>query len=486
MEEDKEKEIAKEEISTQESEEQQEINQEEEISAENQNKGEIIEVKKKKRKGSYITGTIGAILGGLILVLPWIFRYIFARKNFTITLLSMVSTILIPIGAYCGYKIFKGKLRKPCLTIITIVSILIIIISTTVICPIYLMVESLFPITWDNYVGLFSEIQAEVRDAIIEDTVAGLVFTIIGIVITVSSIRKKLDSLITEEERILINEEAKNNLKEKSEIIKKACQTLNCMSAENATSKKVILRELKNTYKLKRRKCKQYFIICEFAKLLKEHNEKYYYDENDETAKIENAINVKRKFKRHKIIKAIRRIIITILLLIAIAVGTLYLVFEIGNFCIIEDTDVSISINRESQTLYATTEEIKEEFGAATASYYDFIVTSNDEQSYDMYGQIINKSKLENYNFNMLMQEDRDYYAQYYTEEMTSEVSDKQLGRKHVKTYNYKYGTSEEEIYTAVVYSYQTEQNYVFINVFEVDLEEELSNVDELVKDLLN
>lgn len=469
-----------------------EVQQEETVNEENQTSSAIVEVKKEKkkkktRKKRYFTGTIGAILGAIIFVLPWIFRYIYARNDFAMTLLSMIGATLIPLGSYLGYKLFRGKVGKPYPVIITIFSIISILVATTVICPIYLMYESGFAITWPNYRDLFSNIQEEVRDSIIEDAVAGLVFTTIGLWIVIGFfIKKQLRDLTSEEERIRINEEARKQLKEKTDMVKVACKNLNCMSKESAISKKIIVKEIKNICGIKTRKSKQYFLISKLAKLLKRKKGKYYYDEENEEAKLENAIKINKKVKRHNFRKILKRILITILLVVIIAISALYIWFKVENFHYINDTDVMISIDESKQRLYGTPEQINEKFGEGATAYYDFIVEGKEENGYDIYGQIIKKTDLPDYRgVDELIQDDRDYYAMYYTEETTSEVSSKQLGYRQVRSYNYKYGVSDEEIYSTVIYLYETRDNYVFLNVFAVPIEDKIENVDIIIEDLL-
>ena len=83
----------------------------------------LVELKKsKKAKGSYFAGTIGAIFGGLVALLPWIITYIFT-DNMVIPLFAS----FIPIGAFFGYKIFRGKIGKHFAGIVTIISILTIL-----------------------------------------------------------------------------------------------------------------------------------------------------------------------------------------------------------------------------------------------------------------------------------------------------------------------------------------------------------------------
>ena len=95
-----------------------------------------VEIKKeiiKVNKSNYITGILGAIVGGFIGAVPWILAYIYG--NMMIAILA----IFIAGGAYYGYKICKGKVTKKLPIIIMLISIIIVAITSLLIIPIILI-----------------------------------------------------------------------------------------------------------------------------------------------------------------------------------------------------------------------------------------------------------------------------------------------------------------------------------------------------------
>lgn len=67
--------------------------------------------------GSYVTGFLGAFLGGLVGVLPTILSVVLVERIYGILY------ALIPICAYQGYKIFRGRMSKGAFWITCLVSI---------------------------------------------------------------------------------------------------------------------------------------------------------------------------------------------------------------------------------------------------------------------------------------------------------------------------------------------------------------------------
>lgn len=500
MEEDKEKELTNEEkenpkqeqnVEVQKQEENLEIqnleqnvetpNHNQEVIEENPNEKGIIEVKKKKRrhrKGSYITGTIGALLGGAVAVLPWIAKEIFAEDNFAFAFFAMLCSILIPVGAYLGYKIFIGKIRKPLKGIIAVISILLITAVTTIICPIIWMLQAGYSLTFENWRDLYSDVREDVREIIIEETVAGLTFVTIGIVITIKSlINKKIKNLMTAEELQAIEEEPIKQLKEKSEMLKNVCIALNCMNSENAVNKKEILKELKKIYNLRKRKCKKYFSVCVSAKLLRKHKGKYYYDENDEENKVKRAKKVNSKIK----IKNAIKVLIKLTIIVAIGFGIWYYISNIEEPYVIPGTSIELEV-AENQDLYKTKEEMTALFGEQIANGYSFVVL-NDENTYEIYGRVISKDVYEGKDGGTVIQEERDLYAPYLGEEVTSQVTDRQIGEYTLKSYDYKALGDDGNEYRIIIYLYETEEVFLWVDVFTY-YEFELTQTDEVLDKL--
>ena len=57
--------------------------------------------KETSSKGSYLTGILGAIVGGAIATIPWILVYVYGEMMFSIL------AALIAAGELYGYKIAK-------------------------------------------------------------------------------------------------------------------------------------------------------------------------------------------------------------------------------------------------------------------------------------------------------------------------------------------------------------------------------------------
>lgn len=442
-----------------------------------QSETSLIECKtKKRRRESYITGTFGSIFGGCVAAMAWILPYIF----FNHMVIPIFGT-LIPFGAYLGYKIFRGKVGKAFPVLITIISILIIMLVTTAICPVLLIMEAGYPVNVDNFLAIYIEdIRADVREVVVEDIIAGSIFTIIGIIVTVAFfIRKELRKIISEEERKLINENAIQELEIKSEIVKKVCVTLNCMNKDNAKKKKMLIKELKNTYNIKKRKAKEHIGLCKIAKLLKRTKGKYYYDENDENNKIQNAKKINSKYKLRKRLKFILKLLITIILISVIAIVTvIFIQLNLKTSYKIDNTDIEIKTNG-FQNLYGTKEEMTAEFGEQISAYYDFIIIDKAE-TYEIEGKTIDKIYYQGTDIDTIIQADRDYCLQVTNEEM-SEITEKKFGNIAFKTYNYSYNGKNNERYLAVVYLHETESSYLWLFAY-ADAGVEPKDIDKVVE----
>lgn len=429
--------------------------------------------KAKRKKGSYITGTIGAILGGLVAAIPWIITYSLA--NMVIAAIAA----LIAGGAFLGYKIFRGKVGRYLPGIITVVSLLIVISITTIVCPIILMIKSSYPITIENWLGLFSDVRSEIRLAIIEDTAIAILFTILGIWGLMRLIRQKLKDAINEEEKSPKKQKAYQKLREKlleqTESVKKVCSTMSAMSQENAVTKKEILNAMKTACGLKTRKAKKYFKMALSYKLLKKYKGKYYYDETDEKYKLQNV----KKFKRISTRKI--RIIITLIVIVLVATAA-YLIYNRENYYVLAETNIKL-VPGEDQDFFGTKDEITAKYGETAAKYYDFIM-EDKAKTYELYGQRIPKSQYGEKEFGAIIQEDKEYYEPYIGKDLMSEVTDKTLGEQNFKSYTYTYTGTNGNQYKAAIYLCEDTESYLWINVY-ADFNIEFTTIDTIVDNLI-
>ena len=427
----------------------------------------------KNQKGSYITGIIGALIGGAIASIPWILTYSFAN------MIVAVLATLIAGGAFLGYKIFKGKIGKGLPAIITIVSVIVITVVTLVICPMILLAKEGLEVNRYNFQMLYSA--SEMRAAIIQDLIMSLLFTVLGIAAVVRSISIQIKNG-TSEGKLQFNtnavlEESRKQITESCEIIKKVCSTLNCMNKENSAEKQEIMNELEMTHNIERKKAKQYFAITNSIKLLKKHKGKYYYDETDEQKKIDNVAKVnydKGSFKT-----------LIWIIIIAVIVGVLAasLTKPSGESFVIPNTDIEIKTTSD-QFLYDTKEEIAQYFGEEYANYYAFVVLDGVNNEYEIYGAIGSKTEIgEEYDVNSLIQADRDYIATYWGEENTTQPLDIKLGENNFKTYNYKYSNEAGNQYMAVIYLGETSDQYLWLD-FYADSDFETTRANEIMNEL--
>lgn len=345
-----------------------------------ENENAVQEPIKEARKGSYITGTIGAILGGIMASVPWILVYTFG--NMIVAALAL----LIAGGALLGYKLLKGRIGKAVPVIIAIISIIVVTLITLVICPIILMAKEGMEITIFNFKMLYAS--SQIKSAIIQDLIISLLFTALGITSVIRSISVQI--------------------KKGASVDKLQINT----------------------------------------------------DEVTEEQTKEN----KKKDSTKLFLGIVMVAIIVAMIAYAVIMG-------IGEKYTIPETDIELSIS-SSQLLCGTKEELIEVFGEQYAEYYTFAILENislenTKSEYEIYGTLINKSDVEEeYDFNSLVQSDRDYIATYWGEEGTSQVSDIKLGNRDFKTYSYKYTNQSGSKFRAVIYLCEVGDKYLWIDLY--------------------
>ncbi len=134
---------------------------------------------------SYITGIIGALIGGLVGTIPWVLMYVYA--NMIWSLLALI----VGICSLKGYELFKGKVDNKLPIIIAITTFISITIATLVIIPNLLILKEFHVITLANF-KLFYSTQ-EFRSAILGDYALSLLFAILGMIGIIRSIKNQVD-----------------------------------------------------------------------------------------------------------------------------------------------------------------------------------------------------------------------------------------------------------------------------------------------------
>ena len=250
---------------------------------------------------NYITGIIGAVIGGFIGAVPWILAYIYG--NMMIAILA----IFIAGGAYYGYKLCKGKVTKKLPIIIMLISIIIVAITSLLIIPIILIhTEGLnVSVNTIKYLYQNSEFEAE----IIKDTIIAVVFTVIGGGVITAKIKQELaEGTINNKEQT--PEELKSLKEQAIEKIKPIFEQYNAISKEHTIDKIELEAELEE-----KSIDKKLLDILKSVEIVKKEKGKFYYNQENENKEIKP----KKQISKSNLI-AIVIVIIALIASIAIIV----------------------------------------------------------------------------------------------------------------------------------------------------------------------
>lgn len=264
-----------------------------------ENKKEIIKV----NKSNYITGILGAIVGGFIGAVPWILAYIYG--NMMIAILA----IFIAGGAYYGYKLCKGKVTKKLPIIIMLISIIIVAITSLLIIPIILIHTEGFNVNIETIKYLYQD--SEFAAATLKDTIIAVVFTIIGGGVITANIKKELEGgTIDNKEQ---NPEELKKLKEQAiEKIKPIFEKYNAISKEHTIEKIELEAELEE-----KGIDKKLLEILKSVEIVKKEKGRFYYNSENENKEIKP----KKQISKSNIIAIIVAIIAVIAAVAIIITG---------------------------------------------------------------------------------------------------------------------------------------------------------------------
>lgn len=276
----------------------------------------------KKASGSYVTGIIGAIIGGAIGAVPWIIAYIYG--NMMIALLA----ILIAGGAYYGYKICKGKITKKVTIIITIISIIIVALVSLLIIPVILIHTEGMNTNLATIQYLYQD--EEFTSAIIRDTLIAIVFTAVGVAVVNASIKKDLEEGVTNKEQT-----PEEFAKEKQEAISKIKPIF---EKYNAVSKEHTIDKIELEAELELNKIdKKLLETLQSVEIVKKEKGKFYYNAENENKEI----TPKKKMSKSNIIA----IVVAVIAIIAVVAIIIYGYNQKNATIVYNDGTVSFEMN---------------------------------------------------------------------------------------------------------------------------------------------
>ena len=279
-------------------------------------------VETKEISGSYVTGIIGAIIGGAIGAVPWIIAYIYG--NMMIALLA----ILIAGGAYYGYKICKGKITKKVTIIITIISIIIVALVTLLIIPVILIHTEGMNTNMATIQYLYQD--EEFTSGIIRDTLIAIVFTAVGVAVVNSSIKKDLEEGVTNKEQT-----PEEFAKEKQEAISKIKPIF---EKYNAVSKEHTIDKIELEAELELNKIdKKLLTTLQSVEIVKKEKGKFYYNAENENEEI----TPKKKISKSNIIA----IVVAVIAIIAVVAIVIYGYNQKNATIVYNDGTVSFEMN---------------------------------------------------------------------------------------------------------------------------------------------
>lgn len=256
--------------------------------------------KETSSKGSYLTGILGAIVGGAIATIPWVLVYIYGGMMFSIL------AALIAAGELYGYKIAKGKINKKLPIILMVIALIIVTVTTLVIIPTLLIAKEGIAVNLTNISRLYEN--GEFATAMMKDFIISVIFTILGASIVTANIKKQLENNEGQDVKLnLNNKEEKNEIKKATiELMKPIFTKYEATAPEKAMLKDEVIAEIDD-----KRKAKYSFNYLKQLGIIKKYKGKYYYSEDDE-----NGTNNYKKMSKLQKISLIVLIVLIVLVMI--------------------------------------------------------------------------------------------------------------------------------------------------------------------------
>lgn len=242
-------------------------------------------------KRTYTRGIIGALIGGLIASIPWIFIYVYGEEIYTIF------ALIIAAGAIKGYQLFKGKVDKKLPFIIATISLICVTIATLVIIPMLILTRAGGSLSLLNLKILYND--PTFVEAIMKDYLVSIIFTIIGISIAISHIIEIIKKNPNKED---LEIPLGGGTKKDKETVKKYFIKRNATTEDTAIS----------INKLAKIKEHSLTALIEDGVIIRKDNKFYYSKNNDETV-------TASKKKSNKLLTIILSIFLGLFIIISIS-----------------------------------------------------------------------------------------------------------------------------------------------------------------------
>lgn len=296
---------------------------------------------KVEKNESYFLGTIGAVIGGLIVLVSVVFGYVYCEM---IGVLAIA--VLTAFLEFYGYKLLKGKMNKKLPTILIVTSILLATIVSFCVIPVALLVRSRLPISIGTIKNLYNNSNIVIN--ILQDYSILLTFTLLGTYIVNLIIKKKLVFRVSNINLFTSDNKEKQEFKEEAiKTIKPVFKKYDAMQEEKAISKDDIFADFKD------KQYSEYFKYLKSLMIIKKHKGKYYYSTDHES-------NIKMYYYMSRIIAGV-----AVAIAVAAALLVIFGLSEKDTKKVYND-DVSFKID----TSWAIFQDYAEEYGWI---YYKYI-----------------------------------------------------------------------------------------------------------------
>ncbi len=217
-----------------------------------------------KPTGNYAVAVLGAVVGGIIGTLPWILGYVYANMMYSFL------TVCIPIAAYKGFEICKGKVDKKLPIILGVISFVMITLATLVIIPNLLILKEYGQISFEMFKALFEF--AEFKSAIIQDYIYSLLFTAAGAGYIVMNIKKSIDA---GDDKVSFTAPIVTPNDDEIDAVKEVFKKRQAMSKDHTLSKDDVKNELKG------KESTLNFLLARGI-IVRRKGEYYYSEENEQ------------------------------------------------------------------------------------------------------------------------------------------------------------------------------------------------------------